>query len=192
MRWWIWRLTRRRRWERRPTLPWSRTVLCPLTRPVTPCLEARGGAHPPRVARRRRMNTPPHATHAPTGTCTHLTTATRAAPTAPTGTSHRTGCCNTKLNKVTTRGTAVSVAAPGPETPTELKPPPAPPNMPTLHIQHSFLATLLPPLETDIQFQDYSAPRLFKSTHTQTHTFRGNPTGLLTAAVKQVQATSSL
>lgn len=149
MRWWIWRLMRRkrRRWERRPTPPWSRTVLCHLMRPVTPCLEARGGAHPPRVVRRkrRRMNTPPPATHARTGTCTCLTTATRAAPTAPTGTSHRTGCCNTKLSKVTTRGTADTAAAPGPETPTELKPPPPPPDQLTLHDHHSFLTTPFSP-----------------------------------------------
>lgn len=126
-----WRLMRR--WVRRPTPPWSRTVLCHLMRPATPCLEGRGGAHPPGVARRRRrMNTPPPATPAHTGTCTHLTSATLATPTAPTGTNHRTGCCDTKLSKVTTRGTAGSAAAPGPETPTELRPPP--PDQPPLHV----------------------------------------------------------
>lgn len=90
------------------------------------------------------MNTPPPATPAHTGTCTHLTLATLATPTAPTGTNHRTGCCDTKLSKVTTRGTAGSAAAPGPETPTELRPPP--PDQPPLHVHHSFLTTQSSPV----------------------------------------------
>lgn len=90
------------------------------------------------------MNTPPPATPAHTGTCTHLTLATLATPTAPTGTNHRTGCCDTKLSKVTTRGTAGSAAAPGPETPTELRAPP--PDQPPLHVHHSFLTTQSSPV----------------------------------------------
>lgn len=121
-------MTRKRRQARRPTPPWSRTVLCRLTRPATPCLVAGGGARATGVVRRttrrkkrkrRRMSTPPPAMLAHTGTCTPLTVGTQAASTVPTGTSHRTGCSNAKLSKVTTRGTTASAAAPGPETPTE-------------------------------------------------------------------------
>lgn len=66
---------------------------------------------------------PPPAMLAHTGTCTPLTVGTQAVPTVPTGTSHRTGCSNAKLSRVTTRGTTASAAAPGPETPTEEVPP---------------------------------------------------------------------
>lgn len=127
-RWWAWRATRRRRRARRPTPPWSRTVSCRLTRPATPCLVAAGGARATGSARRttrrkkrkrRRMSMLPPAMLAHTGTCTLLTVGTQAASTAPTGTSHRTGCSNAKLSKATTRGTTASAAARGPETPTE-------------------------------------------------------------------------
>lgn len=70
---------------------------------------------------------PPPAMLAHTGTCTPLTVGTQAVPTVPTGTSHRTGCSNAKLSKVTTRGTTANAAARGPETPTEEQRPLSPP-----------------------------------------------------------------
>lgn len=76
------------------------------------------------------MSTPPPAMLAHTGTCTPLTVGTQAVPTVPTGTSHRTGCSNAKLSKVTTRGTTASAAAPGPETTTEEQGPHHPPPPP--------------------------------------------------------------
>ena len=168
MRWRIWRL-KRKRWERRHTPPWSRTALCHLMRPATPCLKARERAHPPRVVRRRRrrrMNTPPLATHARTGTCTHLTTATQAAPTAPMGTSHRTGCCNTKLSKATSRGPAGSAAAPGPVTPTELKLPDHT-TLPSYKQISSFRSTLIPDY---LNLRGLNTPPLPPHTNIYTHT----------------------
>ncbi|KAG7221614.1 hypothetical protein INR49_017145 [Caranx melampygus] len=64
-----------------------------------------------------------------TGTCTPLTVGTQAVPTVPTGTSHRTGCSNAKLSKVTPEEHR-HAAAPGPETTTEEQGPPPPHPLP--------------------------------------------------------------
>lgn len=95
------------------------------------------------------MSIHPLFTVAHTGTCTLLTAGTRAALTVPTGMSHRTGCSNVKLSKVTTRGTTASAAAPGPETPTEAEssPHPWPPDQHPGHPKHPTDVVLCVPNE---------------------------------------------